>query len=89
MNCPPNCLTCQQDTFFRSFLQCTVCSTGFSIVKGGQCSRTCNTNFGMSIVGGISVSCNDINCVNCTNNVIICNKCAPLYTLSNGACLSK
>lgn len=85
VNCPPNCLTCQYDLYYRSLLECIACETGYSIVKG-QCSLSCNFNQGYSMVNGICTKCLDPNCNNCTTNPNICLQCGLLYTLSNGTC---
>jgi hypothetical protein len=86
MACPSDCQTCQLDGIFRSYLECKVCSTGFSL-QSGQCYKSCSPGLGYSIVSNTCQQCSDPNCLNCSNNVNNCTTCNLLYIASAGACI--
>jgi hypothetical protein len=86
MQCPNDCQTCQIDKLYRSYLECKICSNGFTLTNG-NCYRTCSPGLGLSMVNGACQACNDTNCLNCSQNVNICTSCSLLYTLSGGSCV--
>jgi len=86
MECPARCLTCQVDKLYRSYLECIACESGYKIVNG-QCYRICNPGQGNSLINGACQACSDPNCLDCSTNVGVCNRCNALYAVSNGACI--
>jgi hypothetical protein len=88
MECPYNCLTCQIDRLYRSYLECKICEAGFNLING-KCYRECNPGKGLSLVNGQCKSCSDPNCINCTTVVNICKRCSLLYAIEGNKCVQK
>lgn len=81
MACPQHCTTCQEDNYYRRFLECQQCEDGYQVHEG-QCVRTCVSNYGLTLSdNGICVKCTVEGCVSCPQNKDTCEKCELLKSL--------
>ncbi len=49
-------------------------------MNDGQCFKDCNSNLGLSMAAnGTCIKCEDQNCVDCSKDAKICQKCSLLF----------
>ena len=89
IKCQDQCKTCSSSTD-----HCTSCSEGYYLF-GNACIQECShlndqengIYYGKNNEKQECSVCNDNNCIDCSENYLICKECSPYYHINNGICV--